>query len=50
VLDARIDALRVLHLKLGDAVILRVAGAQIDETVVRNLSVARRRCTSTASW
>ena len=40
-MDARIDPLRVLHLKLGDAVILRVAGAQIDETVLRNLSVAK---------
>ena len=39
-MDARIDPLRVLHLKLGDAVVLRVAGAQIDETVLRNLSVA----------
>lgn len=40
-MDARIDPLRVLHLKVGDAVILRVAGAHIDETVLRNLSVAR---------
>lgn len=40
-MDARIDPLRVLRLKLGDAVILRVAGAQVDETVLRNLSVAK---------
>ena len=39
-MDARIDPLRVLHLKLGDAVIMRVAGARIDETVLSNLSVA----------
>jgi carbonic anhydrase len=40
-MDARIDPLRVLHLKPGDAVVLRVAGAQVDETVTRNLSVAK---------
>lgn len=40
-MDARIDPLRVLHLKLGDAVVLRVAGAQVDETVLRNLAVAK---------
>ena len=40
-MDARIDPLRVLHLKLGDAVVLRVAGAHVDETVLRHLSVAR---------
>ena len=40
-MDARIDPLRVLHLRLGDAVVLRVAGAQIDETVLRSLSVAK---------
>jgi carbonic anhydrase len=40
-MDARIDPLRVLHLKLGEAVVLRVAGAQVDETVLRNLSVAK---------
>jgi carbonic anhydrase len=40
-MDARIDPLRVLHLKPGDAVVLRVAGAQVDETVLRHLSVAK---------
>lgn len=40
-MDARIDPLRVLHLKTGDAVVLRVAGAQVDETVLRNLRVAK---------
>jgi carbonic anhydrase len=40
-MDVRIDPLRVLHLKLGDAVVLRVAGAHVDETVLRDLSVAR---------
>ena len=40
-MDARIDPLRVLHLKPGDAVVLRVAGAQVDETVLRALSVAK---------
>ena len=40
-MDARIDPLRVLHLTLGDAVIVRVAGAQVDATVLRNLSVAK---------
>ncbi len=40
-MDARIDPLRVLHLRLGDAVVLRVAGAQIDETVLLSLSVAK---------
>lgn len=40
-MDARIDPLRVLHLKVGDAVIVRVAGAQVDETVLRALAVAR---------
>ena len=39
-MDARIDPLRVLHLKPGDAVVLRVAGAQVDQTVLRDLSVA----------
>ena len=40
-MDARIDPLRVLHLKPGDAVIVRVAGAQVEGTVLRALSVAR---------
>lgn len=40
-MDARIDPLRVLHLKLGDAAVLRVAGARVDETVLRSLAVAR---------
>jgi carbonic anhydrase len=40
-MDARIDPLKVLHLKAGDAVVLRVAGAQVDDTVLRHLLVAR---------
>jgi len=40
-MDARIDPLRALHLKVGDAVVLRVAGAQIDDKVLQDLSVAR---------
>jgi len=39
-MDARIDPLRVLHLRVGDAVVLRVAGAQVDEMVLRDLSLA----------
>lgn len=39
-MDPRIDPLRVLHLRLGDAVVLRVAGARVDETVLRNVLVA----------
>ena len=40
-MDARIDPLKILHLKPGDAVVLRVAGAQVDDTVLRHLLVAR---------
>ena len=40
-MDARIDPLRVLHLKTGDAVVLRVAGAQLDATVLRSLLLAK---------
>ena len=40
-MDARIDPLRVLHLKPGDAVVLRVAGAQVDDTVLRSLLLAK---------
>jgi carbonic anhydrase len=40
-MDARIDPLRLLHLKVGDAVVLRVAGAQVDTRVLRDLSIAR---------
>lgn len=40
-MDARIDPLKVLHLKVGDAVVLRVAGAHVDERVLQDLAVAR---------
>ena len=40
-MDARIDPLRVLHLKAGDAVVLRGAGALLDETVLRSLLLAK---------
>ena len=40
-MDARIDPLAALGLALGDAVILRNAGAQASDDVVRSLRLAR---------
>ncbi len=40
-MDARIDPVRVLHLRLGDAAVVRVAGARVDDTVLQHLMVAR---------
>lgn len=39
-MDCRIDPLRALGLKLGDAVVLRNAGAQASEDVLRSLRMA----------
>jgi carbonic anhydrase len=40
-MDSRIDPLAALRLALGDAVILRNAGAQASDDVVRSLRLAR---------
>jgi carbonic anhydrase len=40
-MDCRIDALRALGLKLGDAVVLRNAGAEWSEDVARSLRLSR---------
>jgi carbonic anhydrase len=40
-MDCRIDPLRVLGLQVGDAVVLRNAGAQFSEDVVRSLQLSR---------
>jgi len=40
-MDCRIDPLTALGLALGDAVVLRNAGAQASEDVLRSLRVAR---------
>ena len=42
-MDARIDPLAALELALGDAVILRNAGAQASEDVLRSLRLAREK-------
>jgi carbonic anhydrase len=39
-MDCRIDPLRALGLSLGDAVVLRNAGAQVSEDVLRSLQLA----------
>jgi len=39
-MDARIDPLAVLGLALGDAVVLRNAGAQVSDDVLRSLQMA----------
>lgn len=39
-MDCRVDPLRALGLKLGDAVVLRNAGAQASEDVLRSLRMA----------
>ena len=39
-MDARIDALSVLGLKLGDAHVLRNAGARVTEDVLRSLALS----------
>jgi carbonic anhydrase len=40
-MDCRIDPLRVLGLRVGDAVVLRNAGARFSEDVVRSLQLSR---------
>jgi carbonic anhydrase len=40
-MDCRIDPLRVLGLQVGDAVVLRNAGAQWSDDVVRSLRLSR---------
>jgi carbonic anhydrase len=40
-MDCRIDPLAVLGLSLGDAVVLRNAGAQVSDDVLRSLAMAR---------
>jgi carbonic anhydrase len=40
-MDCRIDPLRALGLELGDAVVLRNAGAQFTDDVARSLRLAR---------
>jgi len=40
-MDCRVDPLRALGLSLGDAVVLRNAGAQASDDVLRSLRVAR---------
>jgi carbonic anhydrase len=40
-MDCRIDPLRVLGLQVGDAVVLRNAGAQFSDDVVRSLKLSR---------
>jgi carbonic anhydrase len=42
-MDCRIDPLRALHLALGDAVILRNAGAQASEDVLHSLRLAHQQ-------
>lgn len=42
-MDARIDPLRIFGLQLGEAVVLRNAGARIDEGTRAALDVARER-------
>ena len=39
-MDCRIDPLRALGLSLGDAVVLRNAGAQVSDDVLRSLQLA----------
>jgi carbonic anhydrase len=41
-MDCRIDPLRALGLRLGDAVVLRNAGAQASDDVLRSLRMAHR--------
>ena len=54
-MDCRIDPLDALGLSLGDAVVLRNAGAQVSDDVLRSLQMAhevlgvRRRSTSSAT-
>jgi carbonic anhydrase len=40
-MDCRIDPLAALGLSLGDAVVLRNAGAQVSDDVLRSLQVAQ---------
>jgi carbonic anhydrase len=42
-MDCRIDPLSALHLALGDAVILRNAGAQASEDVLQSLRLAQQQ-------
>jgi carbonic anhydrase len=41
-MDCRIDPLAMLGLSLGDAVVLRNAGAQVSDDVLRSLQIAHR--------
>jgi carbonic anhydrase len=41
-MDCRIDPLTALGLRLGDAVVLRNAGAQVSDDVLRSLQIANR--------
>jgi carbonic anhydrase len=41
-MDARIDPLRALGFELGDAVVLRNAGAHVTDDVLRSLDLAQR--------
>jgi carbonic anhydrase len=47
-MDCRIDPLRALGLRLGDAVVLRNAGAQASDDVLRSLRMAHRMLGVTA--
>jgi carbonic anhydrase len=42
-MDARIDALAALGLELGDAIVLRNAGARITDDVLRSLALATHK-------
>jgi carbonic anhydrase len=42
-MDARIDALAALGLRLGDAHVLRNAGAAVTDDVIRSLAISQRK-------
>lgn len=47
-MDARIDPLRILDLRLGEAHVVRNGGGVITEDVIRSLAVSQRRFHTTA--
>jgi carbonic anhydrase len=50
-MDSRIDPLRIIGMKAGDAKILRNAGARVTEDVLRTLILATKLChTLIAKW
>jgi carbonic anhydrase len=49
-MDARIDPLRVLELSLGDANVIRNAGATVSDDVLRSLALAHENLGVREAW